>query len=478
MEKSRQKILENSLETMSDRNERYILDVDDVIARLRALLKKNVPYLRVRGEIVNLSRSGSGHMYFSLRGHEELLQCVWFKARQFSRGINPFTGEVLQPEDDLLSPEDLRDGQTVICSGGLSLYGSRSVCQLIADLVQADGLGKYRADLMILQRKLQDRGYFLLERKRAIPANPQTVALITSPGSAAAHDFLSIAQQRGTGSKIFLYPVLVQGEDAPADIAAAIAKANTDNFAEVIALVRGGGSNEDLRAFDDERVASAIFASAIPVVAGIGHEINTSLADMTADLRAATPTHAAQLIWTDRSLILSQINELKNRSDTAIRKRLRTAQTSLLTRESHLKRLDPGKDLAQKKALVHSAAAALRRAMSVRILHQKTSLDRLEAALTAASPLKGISAASGKLRFLHALLQKANPIPPCIQKLDLLQIRLQNANPLAPLMRGYAMVHQDQGAILQSARDILPGSILNLRFHDGSLRVQVLPKTE
>ena len=296
-----------------------ILTVRALTEQLRRSLEGRFPFVWVRGEVSNLSRPGSGHIYFSLKDQDAQLQCVWFRGqqRQAEQGqsFDPLTGEVFDsPRPSPL--ELLRNGLDMLCAGRISVYAPRGQYQMLVELVQPAGQGLLAQAFEERKRRLAEAGYFAQERKRLPPWNPQRVALITSPSGAAVHDFLELARDRGSGAQIRLFPASVQGEEAAPEIVRALETANEQNWAQVIVLIRGGGSLEDLWAFNEESVAEAVFHSRLPVVAGIGHEVDVTLADMTADLRAATPSHAAQLLWPLRAELRQRLDE----SEAALRR--------------------------------------------------------------------------------------------------------------------------------------------------------------
>ncbi len=274
-----------------------ILSVRELTERLRRMVEQRFPFVWVRGETTNLSRPSSGHLYFSLREGADLLNCVWFRGQQReSESFDPLTGEVWEGGPRPGIAATLENGREIICAGRLSVYGPRGGHQLIVELAQEAGQGLLAAALEELKRKLAARGYFDQSRKRPLPACPERVALVTAPTGAAVRDFIRISSERGLGSSIRIYPSPVQGDDAPPLLAEAIGQANAEAWADLIVLIRGGGSLQDLWAFNDERVARAIFESRLPVLTGVGHEIDHSIADFVADRSAATPSHAAQML--------------------------------------------------------------------------------------------------------------------------------------------------------------------------------------
>ncbi|MFW5836735.1 MAG: exodeoxyribonuclease VII large subunit, partial [Desulfovibrionaceae bacterium] len=294
----------------------HVLTVTQLTRAVKEVLEAEFPLLWVRGQVSNLSRPSSGHVYFSLADETAVLPVVWFKKSQWRESssgerVNPATGEV-----DLGISAGLEEGADVLVAGRLNVYEPRGVYQLVAEMVQEQGVGGAQLAFEALKRKLAAEGLFDQARKMRLPANPRRVAVVTSAQGAAIKDFLRISEGRGLGGEVRIHPTAVQGAAAPASIAKALARACGDGFAEVIILIRGGGAAEDLSAFNTEEVARAVADSPTPVVAGVGHEIDHTLADMAADVRAATPSHAAQLLWPERAELAQDVDRL----DLALRR--------------------------------------------------------------------------------------------------------------------------------------------------------------
>ncbi|WP_374289315.1 exodeoxyribonuclease VII large subunit [Desulfovibrio desulfuricans] len=483
-----------------------ILSVRELTEQLRKTLEGRFPFVWVRGEVTNLTRPNSGHVYFTLKDADAQLQCVWFRhmQRQTSQGFDPLTGEVFDsPRPSPL--ELLRNGLDVLCAGRITLYAPRGQYQLAVELMQPAGEGLLAQAFEASKRKLAALGYFNRERKRPLPHDPQRVALITSPTGAAIHDFMELASSRGSGARIRLFPALVQGAEAAPAIVRALQQANEQGWAQVIVLVRGGGSLEDLWAFNEEAVAEAVFESRLPVLAGIGHEVDVTLADMTADVRAATPSHAAQLLWPARAELFQLVDEAEAALVRAARRQLETAGQRLAQYESALRWFSPMRHQArlaeqldglhhrlQRAALqwVESVEArrdrlarALRTALSPARLDLLTSrVDALAANMASAMP-RLLTAQQQRLDAAHQRLQTAEQemLARSGRELDKLEFALSAANPLAPLKRGYALVRGADGGLLRSVAAAPVGSAISVRLADGSLAAvvsQVQPDAE
>ncbi len=483
-----------------------ILSVRELTEQMRKTLEGRFPFVWVRGEVTNLTRPGSGHVYFSLKDADAQLQCVWFRhmQRQTSQGFDPLTGEVFDsPRPSPL--ELLRNGLDVLCAGRITLYAPRGQYQLAVELVQPAGEGLLAQAFEASKRKLAALGYFSHERKRPLPYDPQRVALITSPTGAAIHDVLELAASRGSGARIRLFPALVQGADAAPSIVRALQEANAQGWAQVVVLVRGGGSLEDLWAFNEEAVAEAVFQSRLPVLAGIGHEVDVTLADMTADLRAATPSHAAQLLWPARAELVQKVDEAEAALVRATRWRLDTAGQSLAQFENALRWFSPMRHQARLAEQLDGLHRSLHRAARQWLEATESQRDRLERALqnafsparldVLASRVEGLSASLGaamprmltaqeqRLETAHQRLQVAGQdmLARYGRELERCEFALAAANPLAPLKRGYALVRGADGGLLRSVAAAPAGSGITVRLADGSLAAvvsKVMPDAE
>ncbi|MBQ7738225.1 MAG: exodeoxyribonuclease VII large subunit [Desulfovibrionaceae bacterium] len=289
--------------------------VSSLTAKLKQTLETDFANVRVQGEVApnSCKASQSGHYYFTLGDENASLKCAWFyRTRLAAQGNNfdPLTGEVFS-ESQRVTLADLKLGGSFLCIGKINVYPPRGEYQLVVTQMLKAGVANLAQEFERLKARLLALGYFDSARKRPIPINPRRVALITSESGAAIRDFWRIAQNRGLSSQIRLFPTLVQGKEAVGTIIAAIEEANSQKWADVIVIIRGGGSLEDLWCFNDVSVAKAIFESRLPILAGIGHEIDITLADMTADLRAATPTEAAVLLWGLRSELSERLLTLR-----------------------------------------------------------------------------------------------------------------------------------------------------------------------
>ena len=384
----------------------------------RLLLEAGLGRVWVEAELSNLARPSSGHWYFTLKDSAAQLRCAMFRQRNQLTRFQP------------------RDGQQVLARGRVSLYEPRGDYQLIVDSLEEAGLGALQRAFEELRRRLATEGLFAPERKRPLPAAPATIGVITSPTGAALRDILHILARRYAAARVIVYPVPVQGAAAAPAIAAALDLAGARAECEVLILARGGGSLEDLWAFNDERVARAIARCPIPVVSGVGHETDVTIADFVADRRAPTPSGAAELVAPDTAGWLAQLARFAARFGAAVQRHLAEDGRRLAHLQHRLERAHPGTRLAQ----------------------SSQRLDELERRLQ---------------RAWRERLQRAGA------RVELAARALQAVSPLATLARGFAVVTRARdGVLLTDAGAIEPGEEIDARLAQGTLRARVLARRE
>ena len=476
----------------------------------------------VTGEIAEpwFRRSPWGPMAgFTLAEGGESLTCTSYgRALASLLSRDGLTGECFDPPR---RPEELIvEGREVLCDGELHAYAKkgRSLYQLfftgVTDLAQ----GRRDLELRRLRARLEKEGFFRQERKRPVPRNPGRIALVTSTRGAVIHDFLQNARTRGLGARIRVYPVRVQGEEAPGDIVRAFELANADPLCQCIVLIRGGGSSQDLSCFDDERVARAVFASRLPVVAGIGHEVDTTLADMTADLRASTPTQAAQLLWEPRTELADRARQAFARAQTAFSRLVARRGGELSALGRTLKLVSPqakmarqarelselslrlGRGLAGRiqNASREASALSLRaeRALDLAFLQGRSRLEdagrRLERAPRALitgkareagtlalrlhrSLARAVQQEQGRLAGMARLLKASGKAfaEDREHALESLRLRLEAASPQRVLERGFAAVSDGEGRLVRSVATLEAGREVRVRMADGSFLAMV-----
>jgi exodeoxyribonuclease VII large subunit len=409
------------------------------VARLnreaRLLLEAGLGAVWVQAEVSNFSRPASGHWYFSLKDRDAQLRCAMFRQRNLLARFTP------------------RDGQLVLARGRVSLYEPRGDYQLLVEHLEDAGAGALQRAFEELRARLGAEGLFALERKRPLPAAPGCVGVITSPTGAAIRDILHVLAQRFPAAAVIIYPVPVQGAAAAPAIAAALDLASQRAECDVLILARGGGSLEDLWAFNDERVARAIARCALPVVAGVGHETDVTIADFAADVRAPTPTAAAQLVVPDRRAWLQRLALLAQRFAGAMRRQLADEAAQLRSRRERLQRAHPGARLSQHAQRLDELELRLRRSLDGQLR-------------TAMAPLAPLAAR------LHAAW--ARTATAARARLDLAARALHAVSPLATLERGFAIVSRaDGGALVRSSDELPVGSDIEARLADGVLIARV-----
>jgi exodeoxyribonuclease VII large subunit len=413
----------------------------------------------VEGEISNLRRQSSGHQYFTLKDDSCQLPCVLFSGTAATlHGIK------------------LADGQRVQVLGLISVYEPRGQYQMIVRLVQARGAGALQAKFEALKRKLAAEGLFESARKRPLPRFPRRIGLVTSPTGAAIRDFLKVLHRRQPGIEVLINPVRVQGRGASFEIAQAIREFGFWSRSklpevDVIVVTRGGGSIEDLWEFNEEIVARAIASSPIPVLSAIGHEIDFTIADFVADLRAPTPSAAAEILAADRLEVLARLRQNFSRLLRACRGRLELLKARLdANRRSALFR-EPARRLFELLQTLDRRSDAMRRSVTLHLERPRNRLDRLVNRLLGQAPAKAIGDRRLRCQLLSQHLREATS-----REMALRRARLDRAigvlhalNPQAILTRGYTITMDATGHPYTSSAAIAPGSLLRTRFHDGEV---------
>jgi exodeoxyribonuclease VII large subunit len=349
--------------------QRDVYTVSRLNREARTLLEGGLPALWVEGELSNVSRPSSGHWYFSLKDAGAQLRCAMFRQRNLLTRCKP------------------ADGQRVLAYGRVSLYEPRGDYQFIVEYLEESGEGALKRAFEALKTRLEAEGLFASARKRSLPLAPRRIGVITSPTGAALRDILHILQRRFPAAAVLIYPVPVQGAGAAPAIAAALDTASARADCDVLILARGGGSLEDLWAFNDERVARALHRSAIPVVTGVGHETDVTIADFVADVRAPTPSGAAQLVSPDHSGWVEHLTRLSTRFAAAMRRQLGDDRVALSALSRRLQQAHPGARLDQHAQRLDELDERLQRALRARLATAARQLEALARALGAVSPL-------------------------------------------------------------------------------------------
>lgn len=442
---------------MSEAPTGEILTPSQLNALARDLLEGSFPLIWVEGELGNVSRPGSGHLYFTLKDARAQVRCAMFKPKS--------TWLKFQP----------REGLRVLARGRLTLYEARGDYQLILDHMEEAGEGALRRAFEELKARLAADGVFDEARKRALPAWPRRIGLLTSPSGAVVRDVLSVLARRFPLVEVDVLPVPVQGETAAAQIRGMLSRAIMSQRYDVLVLARGGGSLEDLWAFNDEQLARAIAASPVPVVSAIGHETDFSLSDFAADLRAPTPSVAAELLVPHRADLATQLLGLQRRAHRLQADRLRQLAQRADRAMLRLQALRPQARLALLRRRQDDAVRRLHATLRTRLDGERARLRHADAVLRALHPRRRLALLAQRLAGLRERPQAA--IARRMQQ-EAMHLRglarsLEAVSPLATIARGYAILQRDDGRIVRSVEDARPGDALDARLQDGALTVRV-----
>lgn len=440
--------------------DRDIYSVARLATEVRYVLEGSFPLLWVRGELSNLAQPASGHVYFTLKDEAAQVRCAMFRARRLLLGFRP------------------ANGQQVVVRGRVTLFEPRGDFQLVIEHMEPGGEGALRLELERLKRRLAAEGLFAESVKRPVPPFPRQVGLITSASGAAVHDLLTVLARRFPALPVLIYPAQVQGVGAVESLIRALGLANARAECDVLILARGGGSLEDLAAFNDEFLARVIRESAIPVVTGIGHEVDVSIADLVADRRAATPSAAAELVAPSAEHVAQRVAVLAARLARLEGRQIQGARQRLEGANRHLRLLHPAARLQHQAQRLDQLERRLSEGVQGRLREARDRLSPRRSRLLAQSPMDRLVRASAALEGLTGRLRWAQRrvAEQCRQRLARAAGGLEARGPLATLARGYAIVTRVQdGAIVRSPADAPPGTAIEARLRDGSLRAIVEP---
>ena len=430
-----------------------VLTVSELNRMARRALESHLRLLWVEGEVSNFTRAASGHWYFSLKDATAQVRCVMFRGRNQFADFTPTNGDHVE------------------IRALPSLYEARGEFQLGAEAIRRAGAGRLYEAFVKLKAKLEQEGLFDPLRKRALPRFPRRLGIVTSPQAAALHDVLTALARRMPGLPVILYPTPVQGAGAGAQIAAAIRTASARAECDVLLVCRGGGSLEDLWAFNDEAVVRAIAASPMPVVSGVGHETDFTLADFAADLRAPTPTAAAELASPVRQELLLKLGHLARQ----LHHHLARKQHSEMQRLDYLARrlVHPADQLRRQQLGLSQLAQRLRHASRTRLTREQLRIAQLNQRLV--TPLHVVQREQQRLDALGARGQRALQGGFVQHRLNLARMAssLAHLNPEGVLARGYSIVQMENGAVVQDAAMLHAGDPIGIRFHRGQARATV-----
>lgn len=396
-----------------------VLNVSDVNQYIKTLLESNslLKNLLIQGELSNVRKSTSGHLYFSLKDSKSKLDCVMFK--------NAAKNLKFQP----------KDGQKITLRGGVGIYLPSGRYQITVRTMEPQGVGDLYQAFLVLRDQLDAEGYFEKEHKKPLPPLIGRVGLVTSPNGAAVADIISIIRRRNPLVDIVIYPSLVQGDEASSSLIEGIETFNAKDNVDVIIISRGGGSIEDLWAFNDERLAKVIYHSKLPIISAVGHEIDFTIADFVADLRAATPSAAAEIVAEDKLVLMRHLIEIGNRLDYLIQRTLGKRQEYLIELDKRIKRFNALEKINDRRIQVDRNEERINRVIMNGLSHYR-------------------------------------------QLIDHFQSRIEAMNPLNLLKKGYVLVRNEKGERIKSLDAIKINQTLELMFKDGKAKVNVLSKKE
>jgi exodeoxyribonuclease VII large subunit len=439
---------------------RQIFTVSELTAKIRDLLAKNFMDILVQGEISNCREAQSGHIYFTLKDDRAQVRCVFFKQQQ--RGIK------FRPED----------GLHVTVRGSISVYEQRGEYQIYVEKIDLVGQGALQLAFEQLKKRLEGEGLFDPKRKKPLPLLPSRIGIITSPRGAAVRDVVRILTRRFPNVHLTVYPVRVQGEGSAEEIVKALKFFNARKIADVLILARGGGSMEDLWSFNEEIVARAIFASEIPVISGVGHETDFTIADFVADLRASTPSAAAELVVQTRAEFDKHIAELRETLAGLVRYRLLELSRrvhELSARRGFRRPLDL---LRQQRQRADEMTSRLALGLRARLEHSRKRFTAAHLRIVSFDFRVKISAFRLRLEKRSADLgvRIERLLRAKRDRLEKLTLQLQERSPLKVLERGYAIATDTAGNLLRDAAQVALGDIVAIQLHRGKLSTEVKRK--
>ncbi len=435
------------------RPQREIFSVSRLNREVRDLLEGNFPLVWVEAEISNLARPTSGHWYFTLKDASAQIRCAMFRGKNSRLRFQP------------------ENGSQVLVRAQLSLYEARGEYQMLIEHMEEAGDGALRRAFEQLKQRLDTEGLFDAAAKKAVPTLPAQIGVITSPTGAAVRDILHILERRFPAIPVVIYPVAVQGSAAASEIVSALEAAGKRKECDVLIVARGGGSLEDLIAFNDEQVARAIHNCPIPIVSGVGHEVDFTIADFVADLRAPTPSGAAELVSPDRDAWLKRFTQLQSHLQTAITQQLNQRQQQRVWLEKRLQQQHPGQQLQQQAQRLDGLEQRLQRNLQQQLQQRRSGLAHAATKLLQHNPSIHIQQLQQRQQQLTSRLKRATQ-----QQLQQRQQQLQAASrtldavsPLAVLGRGFSMTTHHKGKVLRDASAVAIGDRVETKLAQGRL---------
>ena len=433
------------------------VSVSQYTAAIKKALENRIPPAWVLGEISNLRAQSSGHLYFSLKDAGAQVPAVMFRGQATRLRFRP------------------RDGMQVLAFGEISVYEPHGRYQLVVRELKESGEGQLYREFERLKRKLGEEGLFASDRKRPLPALPLRVAIVTSPTGAALQDFIRILKRRDWGGALQVFPVKVQGTGAAAEIESAIRYINELGVHDLLVIARGGGSIEDLWSFNEERVARAVFESEIPVISGVGHEIDYTLSDFAADLRAETPSGAAEIVSSAFIETVDRLELARSELDDLLEERLKELKSQVERLGQGLRAVSPVGHLERSFLRIDELGTRFLSAFRSSVFERRDRFRSLEAKLLQQEVSRSLGQWRERLERYERTLERGlgDRVQALGGRLDVLRAKLQTLSPKATLQRGYAILQDDDGLALTSAEGVKRGSRLKASLSDGSLEVTV-----
>ncbi|MBM3764476.1 MAG: exodeoxyribonuclease VII large subunit [Acidobacteria bacterium] len=431
--------------------ERREYTVGELTEEIGALLSDAYANIWVSGEVSGFKLAASGHAYFTIKDDKAALKCACWKGAYRLLRFKP------------------QDGVEVLLRGRIEVYNVRGEYQLIVDAVQPIGAGALQAAFEKLKKKLAAEGLFESDRKKLIPKFPRNIGIVTSPTGAVIRDILHVIERRFRGAHVRVFPALVQGHGAAEQVAAGVRYFNENPWADVVIVARGGGSIEDLWAFNEEPLARAIAASTVPVISAVGHETDFTIADFVADLRAPTPSAAAEIVTASRETVLDQLRTAEARMKQDLRLRLASAARRLQSVSTQRALTIVERRLFRTGQRVDDASQSAKSLIAAQLTKHRTRFNALEQALRRLDLRLIITAAKRRNESLRARLDAARAAITAqrTSRLEVLAGRLQSLNPLQILARGFAVVSREDGAIVRNPAQMAPGTPIRIRLAEG-----------
>jgi len=448
-------------ELIFKKDEQSVISVSELNKKAKSLLEKGIPKLWIEGEISNLAKPASGHMYFSLKDEMSQIRCAWFRQRQLQNTLN------------------IVNGSKMLALGKIGLYEPRGEYQFIVEKMEIAGEGDLKRKYEDLKRKLSAEGIFSEENKSELPNLPKRIGVITSPSGAAVQDILTVLNRRFPIIPIIIFPVAVQGEQAAPQIQNALEKANFRADCDLLILARGGGSLEDLWAFNEEIVARAIFDSEIPIISAIGHETDVTISDFTADLRAPTPSGAAELAVPDQHDWIKSIDNISEKINTIITQQINSKSQLSDWINKRLSQSSPMMTVKRQIEKSNNLQKMLSSSIFQNLSRQEKNIHQLKSNLNEVSPRLKIHTQLSRIKELNQKITSCSDhlLEGLNNRIKLASKTLNSVSPLRTLDRGYAIARDAKTKnVIMSADTIEIENDIEVKLAKGEIKVTVIEK--